>query len=198
MEDEINGKGDVGIQGMARAFVQSANRCRYIILVIVFTSILVFIAFWNSQQNSWITCRMRIARYALEHDCLLLSKLDPNSVDALLHVLRGRNISSDLMGPDSLLKLLTLDTSIVRAVGLADIDTSREDRRRFAVSLLRTDPDSLEHAIGLCRNRGFASKNELEKYSEDLQRLDVERVSPFFRSGSRLHRFILICFARLF
>ena len=55
---------ELDLRAMADAFVGSSKRSRYVIMVLVFTSILIFIAYWNSRQASWINCRLPVAREA--------------------------------------------------------------------------------------------------------------------------------------
>jgi hypothetical protein len=55
---------ELDLRAMADAFVGSSRRSRYVIMVLVFASILIFIAYWNSRQSSWISCRLPVSREA--------------------------------------------------------------------------------------------------------------------------------------
>jgi hypothetical protein len=50
------------MKAIADACVASTNRSRYVIIVIVFASILAFIGFWNARGNAWIDCRLNMAK----------------------------------------------------------------------------------------------------------------------------------------
>jgi hypothetical protein len=42
----------------------SSNRARFILIVVITASVLVFTAFWNSHQRSWLNKRLHLARVA--------------------------------------------------------------------------------------------------------------------------------------
>jgi len=93
------------------AYIRSSNRSRYIIIVIVFASVLAFIAHCNSMQNSWINNRYRVASYALNHEAwklwmqdkkslstlcklLAMNKRGPLSIDTLLKAYEQKNLDA--------------------------------------------------------------------------------------------------------
>jgi len=86
MEGDKRNKEEIDLKAMADAFVDSSKRSRYIIIVIVFTSVIAFIAFWNTLQHSWIRDRVRVAYYALHHRAWELYELKPATVDTLAKV----------------------------------------------------------------------------------------------------------------
>lgn len=101
-KDEKNGKLD--IKAFADAFVNSANRTRFVIIVIVFASILPFIGFWNAQLRSWINCRLKIAKraYIVQRREELESKFESLQRDTLQYKI-VRDSLIDLYEKDRLL-----------------------------------------------------------------------------------------------
>ena len=53
------------IDSYINASASSSKRGRNVLFVIVTASILVFTAYWNSRQQSWINSRVRVARYTV-------------------------------------------------------------------------------------------------------------------------------------
>src|SRR6476660_2298302 len=75
------------------AFTASSDRVRYILIVIVLSSIFVFTGVWNSNQKGWALSRLRCTRLALQYE--LWNGL-PKSIDALpagkrAHILEAKD-----------------------------------------------------------------------------------------------------------
>lgn len=74
------------MKAMADAFVDSANRSRYVIIVIVFASVLAFIASWNSWTCNWIHSRCEVARWGLRHCVTELPERDDSLLKRLCDI----------------------------------------------------------------------------------------------------------------
>jgi hypothetical protein len=178
MSDESEIKELLEVKALADAFVDSSRRSRFIIIVIIFASVLTFIAFWNSQQNSWTRCRLLMADYALRNGAWGLTDLDSLTLNKLskLWVYRNRHlVSTDGISEDSIIKVLN---GLV-ATGEAQTDTLyRRNRLSFdtLANALRAQADSLRFAVDLCKNREFYSDTALLQYVGNLDRLRTEKV----------------------
>ncbi len=166
------------VKEMADAFVDSSRRSRFIIIVMIFASVLTFVSFWNSQQGSWTRCRLRMAKYAQLNHCWELTGKDSLVVDSLskVRVFEKRQL---LVTCDSAhdYRLKNLDTLIEEGWNNWKNAESKDRVSLDSLSLLlKAEADSLRYAVNLCQNRGFHSDASLAQYIQDLDKLRTERV----------------------
>jgi hypothetical protein len=196
------------MKALADAYVDSANRSRYVILVMIVASVLAFIAYWNSRPSSYIHERMQTARYAYKHMVFELIDLDPLSADSLCRIWAlTEMVCLHLDTTWSNTKILSNYESL-REVGLSkvkaqyntdslarhslskkqkwtklDDSTIATESNRIVQDLVskqsRREKALLVRAQGLCKHRMFNKSDRLQQFLQYLERVHVERVLMF-------------------
>lgn len=169
------------------AFIRSANRSRRIIIIIVFASIITFIASWNSRGGSWIKSRINRVNIALNHNAHLL--VAPNRQQILINTKDSTLVEFEALYGLSLSKLeiheITLNEEYIHFLPLSlgslkdsipEIkmsetlkDTLSPDRQ-FILSKSKSKLDTLANALYLCKYRNLNTfkkiKHQWEKWLE--------------------------------
>jgi hypothetical protein len=196
------------MKALADASVDSANRSRYVILVLIVASVLAFIAYWNSRPSSYIHERLKTARYAYKHMVFELIDLDTLSADSLCRIWALTEMGClHLDSTWSNAKILSNYDSL-REVGLSkvgakyntdslarhslskkqkgtklDDSTIATESNRIVQDLVskqsRWEKTLLVRAQGLCKHRMFNKPDRLQQFIQYLERVHAERVLMF-------------------
>lgn len=161
------------IKAMADAVAESSKRSRFVIIVLVFASVLSLIGSWNSWQLSWTNCRLRMAKYALRHKAWELTGIDSLSLDSLSQVIALQEMGYlATESPDHKWALENLDSLIIKGSRTATVKGMKDSLK----SIFQEKEDSLRYAVYICENRGFYSDTDLVQYIRDLDRVRTEGI----------------------
>jgi hypothetical protein len=191
------------MKAIADACVDSTNRSRFIIIVIIFTSILSFLASWNSRPDSYIHGRMQAARYAYNHKVYELTKMDKFSTERLCRIwaldkLGCFPVDSINLDDSSSTWVLNNMKSLyyyglsqakkrynIRVWNENKLDSQTLDpviERMVLDSLsnsFKQEKVLLDQALTLCKHRMIDDSVRVHEFLQYLERLQAERVLMF-------------------
>ncbi len=187
MKDKMEMKEIVDVFEMKKltdAFVDSSNRSRFIIIVIVFTSILAAIAYWNTQPENWMRSRLQMANYVISNKVWELERRNNLPTDSLfkeklpidrlpIYRLCISNLSIDRMYRDYRFRYYFSQDSLPMYRFNND---SLSLCKSFIYSFSLAKLDSLKAALRLCRDREFHIDELWKGYLSSLDRLRTEKV----------------------
>lgn len=180
------------VDKMSKAFIDSSKRSRYIIIILVFASVITFIAYWNTRQANWSHCRLRKANFAYEYQLWKKDyRIDLYKAVSFYDkepVLYDRFIKDlNIFIIDNLDGLRKSLGDCKTQVDSLKVSSEISEKDELSVLLIRLNTlkdgeklskriDTLRNALNLCEYRQFNTEEALFGHVRDLDRMRTERI----------------------
>jgi hypothetical protein len=103
---------------------RASNRTRFVLIIIVLSSILIFTAFWNSRQSSWTNLRLKRAKDSLKYEIwkkrnkkdIPKSKSERKDYEKAIEFAKTRNINNSKQMEELISELQNIQSTGIKNV----------------------------------------------------------------------------------